>query len=108
MSPVASGLQIRDSDLQILSALLGEYLPDAEIWAYGSRVHGKARPSSDLDLVIFGQQGSVSNLKEALDESNISIPVDLHVWEELPESFHDQIRRRYWIVQPGVNLLSHD
>ena len=60
-----------------------------------SRVKGAARPNSDLDLVVFttpAQRPQVSELKDALDDSNIPFRVDLHVWDELPERFHEIIR----------------
>ena len=37
-----------------LEALLREHVPDAEVWAYGSRVTGESHPASDLDLVLRG------------------------------------------------------
>ena len=37
-----------------LEALLREHVPDAEVWAYGSRVNGRSHDSSDLDLVLRG------------------------------------------------------
>lgn len=33
-------------------ALLGQHVPQAEVWAYGSRVNGGAHEGSDLDLVL--------------------------------------------------------
>ncbi len=33
-------------------ALLRKRLPDAEVWAYGSRINGRAHDGSDLDLVL--------------------------------------------------------
>ena len=32
-------------------ALLRQYIPEAEVWAYGSRVRGDHYDASDLDLV---------------------------------------------------------
>ena len=37
-----------------LEALLRKYLPDVEVWAYGSRVNGRSHGGSDLDLVLRG------------------------------------------------------
>jgi predicted nucleotidyltransferase len=65
-------------------------------------VKGTARPNSDLDLVIFTsavQRPQVSELKDAIDESNIPFRVDLHVWDDIPERFHDIIRREYQILE---------
>ena len=85
-----------------LSALLRRFLPGVAVWAYGSRVKWTARPNSDLDLVAFAtpaQRPQVADLKEALAESNLPFPVDLHVWDEVPERFREIIREEYVVVQ---------
>ena len=85
-----------------LGALLRRFLPGVAVWAYGSRVKWTARPNSDLDLVAFAtpaQRSQVADLKEALAESNLPFPVDLHVWNEVPERFREIIRKEYVVVQ---------
>jgi len=81
---------------------LRRYIPGVAVWAYGSRVKWTARPNSDLDLVAFTtpeQQPLVSELKEALAESDLPFPVDFHVWDEVPERFHEIIRKEYVVLQ---------
>jgi type I restriction enzyme S subunit len=85
-----------------LSDLLRWFLPGVAVWAYGSRVKWTARPNSDLDLVAFAtpaQRPQVADLKEALAESNLPFPVDLHVWDDVPERFREIIRKEYVVVQ---------
>lgn len=85
-----------------LLAFLRQYLPGVAIWAYGSRVKWTARPNSDLDLVAFttpAQRPQVGDLKDALAESNLPFPVDLHVWDDVPERFREIIRKEYVVVQ---------
>ena len=82
-------------------------MPDAEVWAYGSRVNGMSHPGSDLDLVLRGptleQLGDgFHDLVEAFQESNIPILVQAHDWARLPESFHREIERDYVVVQEGT------
>lgn len=36
----------------MVETLLHKYVPDAEVWAYGSRVNGESHEGSDLDLVL--------------------------------------------------------
>jgi len=70
--------------------LLNRYLPGTPVWVYGSRISGKSRPQSDLDMVVFTrpeQSLPVSELREALDESDLPFRVDLFVWDEIPEKF---------------------
>jgi predicted nucleotidyltransferase len=102
---MTSTLDISQEQRETLLALLHRHLPGVTIWAYGSRVKGTARPNSDLDLVVFttnAQRPQVSELKDALDESNIPFRVDLHVWDNIPERFHDIIRHEYQVLS---NLL---
>jgi len=85
-----------------LRALLRRFIPSVSVWAYGSRVKWTARPNSDLDLVAFTtppQRPQVAELKEALAESNLPFPVDLHVWDEVPERFREIIRKEYVVLQ---------
>ena len=44
-------LDLRPEWLEIVRHLLAVHLPDAEVWAYGSRVQGTCHEGSDLDLV---------------------------------------------------------
>ena len=63
-------------------ALLQQYLPNTEVWAYGSRVQFTAKPYSDLDMVAFAgkEQGqAVANLHEAFEESDLPFRVDVFV-----------------------------
>lgn len=88
--------------LQLVLSLTQLNLPGVEVWAYGSRVRGNPRRYSDLDLVAFAgpaQSSQANNLREALEESDLPIRVDLFLWNELPESFHAQIRKEYAVLQ---------
>ena len=70
------------------------FLLDTELWAYGSRVKGAARPVYDLDLVAFalaGQKEAVSRLREAFDENCLPFQVDLFVWDKASEEFRENI-----------------
>jgi type I restriction enzyme S subunit len=85
-----------------LTDLLRRFLPGVAVWAYGSRVKWTARPNSDLDIVAFTvpeQRAQVADLKDALAESNLPFPVDLHVWDDVPDQFREIIRKEYVVVQ---------
>jgi len=82
--------------------LLKHYLPGTEVWAYGSRAKGSPKPWSDLDLVVFtdtSQRAQVEALREAFEESDLPFRVDLFVWDEVPESFKENIRRERVVLQ---------
>ena len=98
-------LDLPDRYRRQLEALLAEHVPDAEVWAYGSRVSGRSHPASDLDLVLRGSDlepipaSRLADLQQALEQSNIPIIVQAHDWTRLPESFHNEIEQQYVIVQ---------
>lgn len=81
--------------------LLCTFVPNAEVWAYGSRISGRAHPGSDLDLVVripgALQQPSpkVDHLRTALRESDIPILIDVHDWALLPDAFREKIKSNY-------------
>ncbi|WP_062788815.1 nucleotidyltransferase family protein [Novosphingobium capsulatum] len=92
--------------LACLQDLLKAHVPDAEVWAYGSRVSGGAHEGSDLDIVLrpsaLGEQpAGWLDLKDALQQSAIPIIVDTHLWQHLPASFQDEIEQAYVVLQRG-------
>ena len=97
-------LDLRPEWLEVVRQLLAAHLPDAEVWAYGSRVQGTAHEGSDLDLVVRNPndlskpQPDLSPLKEALRESRLPILVDILDWALIPESFQNEIMRGGKIV----------
>ena len=93
----------------VLEELLREHVPDAEVWAYGSRITGESHEGSDLDLVVRGpglepMGDGFFSLLEAIENSNIPILVQAHDWARLRESFHPEIERKYVVVQEGTGV----
>ena len=92
---------------RMVEALLREHVPEAEVWAYGSRVNGESHDGSDLDLVVRSPSlepmgAEFLDLVGAFQESNIPILVQAHDWAGLPKSFHQEIERDYVVVQEGT------
>ncbi len=91
--------------LQMVKDILHRYLPDAEVWAYGSRVNGDYYEASDLDLVVrqpdnlLRRQKNLAEVREAFTESNLPIFVQLVDWAAIPAAFHDEIAVRYVVIQ---------
>lgn len=95
-------IELSAKQMQELKHLLQEYLPGVEVWAFGSRVKGTAHPVSDLDIVIFAGDNcriAVEELREALQQSDLPFRVDMHVWDDLPETYRETIRE-----QPTVRI----
>ena len=86
---------------ETILALLERHLPGTAAWAYGSRVTRMSRPTSDLDLVVFAtpEQGRrVGDLREAFEEGGLPFPVDLFVWDEVPENFRKRIEADHVVL----------
>ena len=98
---------------RMVEKLLSQHVPDAEVWAYGSRVNGQSHKASDLDLVVRDPSAQplgveFLDLVEAFQESDIPILVQVHDWARLPESFHREIKRNYVTVQKAANPMPSD
>lgn len=101
----ASKLHLPERYLQMVLAILQTHLPNAEVWAYGSRVNGDYYEASDLDLVVrqpddlSRSQSNLGEVMEAFTESNLPIIVQLVDWARIPSDFHDEIEENYVVVQ---------
>ena len=94
-------IDITSEQRKTLLALLARHLPDTTVWVYGSRIQWTARPQSDLDMLVFAspsQNGRVSALREALEESNLPFRVDLFVWDDVPDQFRKHIEAEYAVL----------
>jgi predicted nucleotidyltransferase len=91
-----------------LLALLRTHVPDAEVWAYGSRLNGASHPTSDLDLVVRNPanlsqaQPNLGRLREALSESDLPILVDVLDWARIPENFRVEIDRTHAVLHSSA------
>ena len=98
---VDRAIDITVKQRKIVTDLLERHLPNTTAWVYGSRAKWASRPQSDLDLVVFAtpeQNGRVSDLREALEESNLPFRVDLFVWDAVPEQFRKQIKSEHVVL----------
>lgn len=83
--------------------LLGAQVPECEVRAFGSRVSGRAKPYSDLDLALLGPARlpleRLAALREAFAESELPIRVDLVDWHALSETFRTIIAANCEVIQ---------
>ena len=101
-------LDLSAEQRKTLNGLLRRFVPNAAVWAYGSRVKWTAQPHSDLDLVVLGPTADtvyVADLRDALMESDLPFPVDVHVWDELPASFRQNIEAEHVVIQTAASDL---
>lgn len=100
-----SQLELEPRHLKMLQALLAQWIPQAEVWAYGSRVNGGAHECSDLDLVLRNPLNlkqpveGWEELIEALQNSLLPMLVETHQWAYLPPEFHRTIEAGYIVLQ---------
>ena len=90
---------ISEKQLAIVKFILNKHVPDVEIRAFGSRVTGKEKSYSDLDLALVGK-AKISNkimtpLKEAFQESDLPFRVDLVDWNKISKGFQEIINQNY-------------
>lgn len=99
-------LDVSAEYLAIVQQLLRHWLPSYEVWAFGSRVKGAAKPYSDLDLVIMSQQplslALMTSLHEAFSESDLPWKVDIVDWAITSPEFRAVIDQQKVKVQAVV------
>lgn len=98
-----NNLDVKPEYLKMLINIFDEYCPDAEIWAYGSRINGKSHSGSDLDMTVISfnsDNKKIYELKTLLSESNIPFLTDINLFETLPETFKEEIRKNYIKIYP--------
>ena len=89
-------LDVGSEHLDLVRRLLRQNLPaGASVWAFGSRVGGRVKPYSDLDIAIdAGRRLSLDEhaaLAEAFSESDLPWRVDLIDRHAVTESFWRRI-----------------
>lgn len=97
-------LELQPAQLVIVRGILTRRIPDREVRAFGSRVTGKARPQSDLDLVIMGDEPISDRIKMEIttdfDDSDLPFRVDVMQWPDAPETLQQVILKTSTTVNP--------
>lgn len=109
MSEYTPRLIIHPEHLAIVRGILHAHVPDREVWAFGSRVAGRVKPYSDLDLAILGDiplpLDTQAALAEAFSESDLPWRVDVVDWARASEDFRRIIAAHHVVVQhPEIEL----
>jgi len=98
-------IDIKAQEWDEVCHILKTHIPEYPVWAFGSRVKWTAKAYSDLDLAIITRQplslSAMATIKEAFDESILSIRVDIVDWAATSESFRKIIEQNKIIVQQG-------
>ena len=95
-------LDVSIEHLKIIQEILKRYMPDHTVWAFGSRVKGTARKTSDLDLCILGSEPlsfyQLAELQDALSLSSIPYRVDIVDWMSITPEFRKMIQENYVVL----------
>lgn len=92
-------------DWDEIQRILRTCVPMYEVWAFGSRVKGTAKTYSDLDLAIISDLplplAIMAELRQALDDSDLTIKVDVVDWAQTSPRFRTIIEENRLVVQLG-------
>jgi type I restriction enzyme S subunit len=84
-------IDISPENWRIVRDILQRYVPDREVWAFGSRAKWTAKEFSDLDIAVIGEEsisiGLMADLREAFQESVLPFKVDVVDWAAITPSF---------------------
>ena len=88
-------INIEPRHRRMIEEILIRHVPTHEIRAFGSRVTGKAKPYSDLDLVVLGSQRLpqpvLYKLRDDFEESDLPFRIDILDWNRLSAEFKHAI-----------------
>jgi type I restriction enzyme S subunit len=98
-------IDICAEDWRIVRGILQDHVPGIEVWAFGSRARGAAKPYSDLDLAIVTEAGVAPDvaaaLRDAFTESDLPWKVDVVDWARTSAAFREIIARERVVVAAG-------
>ena len=100
-------IDVRPEDLEKVLTILDRQLPGREIRAFGSRVAGKAKAFSDLDLAVMGEvplaASVLADVQGAFRESDLPFKVDVVDWAATKDTFRRIIEQEFVVVREVVS-----
>ena len=98
-----AGVMLEYKHLQAVQKILAQHLAQARVFAFGSRVSGKPRKYSDLDLAVDMPQPlglrTLRELQDALEDSDLPMCVDIVDWNQASDSF------RMAVAAQGISVI---
>jgi len=89
-------IDLTPENLAIVKNIFGAFVPDGEVFVFGSRAKSPAKRHSDLDLVIKRngalERDVLRKLKTAFEESDLPFRVDIVEWATTKETFRNIIQ----------------
>ena len=82
---------LSETQLKKILSCIHLHLPEAHIFAFGSRITGKPRKYSDLDIALDAHApidlSVLTKIKNSLSETNIPILIDLIDYRSVADDF---------------------
>ena len=95
-------IDLNPGQLSTVKAILAEHVPECEVRAFGSRAKWTAKDYSDLDLAVIGEGPldwrTLDRLKEAFEESDLPMRVDVLDWHGISDSFRGVIEPEHVVL----------
>ena len=103
-------MHLEPRHLVMIEQMLQEFIPEARVWCFSSRVHGRGlKRFSDLDLVVRDEEdlhAQLGKLSDAFEASDLPIKVDLSEWNQLPDWLKQEILEEHVVLQePSKNAI---
>lgn len=96
-------IAVSPAEWALIQRILERHLPRHTVWAFGSRARRDAKPYSDLDLAILGDQplglDLTADLAEDFSESDLPYKVDLVDWATTSASFRAIIEQDRVVIR---------
>ena len=96
-------IDLNPNHLATVERILTELVPECEVRAFGSRASWTSKDYSDLDLAVVGRGPldwkTLGRLREAFEDSDLPMRVDVLDWHAISESFRKVIERDTVLVQ---------
>ena len=102
---IIDSIDLNPNHLATVKSILAEHVPECEVRAFGSRATWTAKDYSDLDLAVVGEGPldwrTLGRLKEAFEESDLPMRVDVLDWHAISDSFRKVIEQGHMVVGLG-------
>ena len=107
---MSAPIAVSDKEWRIVQDILASILPHREVWAFGSRAQFTAKPYSDLDLAVIGQQpvslANMADLSDAFSNSDLPYKVDVVDWATTSEPFKKIVEVHHVVVRTPASLAT--
>ena len=88
-------IDLPDDQLARVRDIIGQHMRNGEVFAFGSRVTGRAKKFSDLDLMVKTHGllpwRKLADLRDSFEDSELPITVDVVDWNACTEQFRSQV-----------------